>query len=71
MKTNALDLKFYNLLHNLEFHNNYIGLTIQTIKINMQSKISLLFNPNLSLTYITAIKYKNTCIKHNKTTCND
>ena len=58
MKTNAIDLNLYTLLHNLEFYNNYIVLTIQTIKINIQSKISILFNPNLSLTHITAIQYK-------------
>ena len=41
------------------------------MKINIQSKIFILLNPNLSITHITAIKYKNTCIEHNKTTCND
>ena len=61
----------YNLLHNLEFHNNYIVLTIQTIQINIQAKISILFDPNLSLTHITPIKYKihasNTTKQHTPT----
>ena len=54
-------------MHNLEFYNNYIVLTIQTIKINIQLKIFILLKPNLPLTHITAIKYKNTYLKHNKT----
>ena len=31
----------------------------------------MLLDPNFSQILITAIKYKNTCFKYNKTTCND
>ena len=71
MKTKAIDLNLWNLLHNLEFPNTYIVLTIQIIKNSIQLQIFILLDPNFPQTLITAIKYKNTCFKHHKTTCND
>ena len=38
-KTKAIDLNLWNLLHNLEFPNTYIVLTIQIIKNSIQLQI--------------------------------